>query len=404
MPRFDYKVAAPDGSISHGKADSPDADALARRLQADGQTPLSIRPSRAGQGPGFIARLQSAGLTRQDTDFITLELATLLRAGLPLARALDTLKRLADREPVIDLIDGLATDIRGGAALSDALDKRPEVFDRFYRNMVRAGEAAGALDLTLDRLADFRRRARALRETVVSALIYPTILLVLAFVALTVMLTVVVPRFTTLFNDAGRELPWLTQVVVGAGDFMQHWWWLLLALAIGSGYALRKRWQDDTGRQAIEQRLLALPLLGRLLRNIEAARFTRTLGTLLKNGVTLLTAMDIAKEVIGNRVIAQGVAGVTRRIRQGQGLAGPLADAGVLPTITTQLLRVGEETGRLETMLDELADIHEQAVQTTLKRTLALAEPVIILLIAVFITVIILAIVMAVLESNNLAF
>lgn len=406
MPLFDYKVAAPDGSVSSGRAESSDADSLARRLQSDGQIPIQIQPSRAtaSAAPGLLARLQSQRLTRQDLDFITLELATLLRAGLPLARALDTLKRLADRAPVIELIDALAADIRAGSALSDALDERPAVFDRFYRNMVRAGEAAGALDLTLERLADFRRRARALRESVISALIYPTILLVMAVAALVIMLTVVVPRFTTLFSEAGRELPWLTQLVVSAGDFMQHWWWLLLALLVAAGYAIRQQWQQDAGRARIETTLLASPVLGNLLRRIEAARFTRTLATLLRNGVTLLTAMDIAKEVIGNRVIGQGIAGVARRIRQGEGLADPLADAAVLPPLTTQLLKVGEETGRLEPMLEELAAIHEQEVETGLKRLMALAEPIIILLIAVFITVIILAIVMAVIESNNLVF
>jgi general secretion pathway protein F len=407
MPLFEYKVAAPDGSISSGRAESDDADALARRLQADGQTPIQIRPSRAagssGAGPGLLARLQPQRLTRKDVDFITLELATLLRAGLPLARALDTLKRLSDRPPVTELIDELAADIRSGSALSTALDKRPAVFDRFYRNMVRAGETAGALDLTLERLADFRSRSRAMRETLISALIYPAILVVLAIGALVIMLTVVVPRFTAMFAEAGRELPWLTQLVVSAGDFMQHWWWLLLALLLAAGYGLRQQWQQPAGRLRIEAGLLAAPVLGGLLRRIEAARFTRTLATLLRNGVTLLTAMDIAKEVVTNSVIAQGIAGVARRIRQGEGLAIPLAEAAVLPPLTTQLLKVGEETGRLEPMLEELADIHEQEVETGLKRLLALAEPVIILLIAGFITVIILAIVMAVIETNNLA-
>ena len=170
---------------------------------------------------------------------------------------------------------------------------------------------------------------------------------------------------------------------------------VLLALGAVAVYAVRQQWQQDAGRKRIEAWRLAAPVRGKLLRGIEAARFTRTLGTLLHSGVTLLTAMDIAKEVISNTLIGQGIAGVARRIRQAEGLATPLAAAAVLPAITTQLLKVGEETGRLEFMLEELADIHEQEVQTTLKRLLALAEPVIILLIAGFITVIILAIVMA---------
>lgn len=405
MPLFEYKAAAADGSLVEGQADCADARTLARRLTAQGQTPIHIGTvQQARRTRGLSLRLQPDRLTRKDIDFITLEMATLLRSGLPLLRALETLARIANRPPVRELLETLAADIRSGSALSSTLDRHPDHFDRFYCNMVRAGESAGALNLALERLAAFRSHNRALREALVSSLIYPSILVLLAVGTLAVMLSVVVPRFTTLFHDAGQELPWLTQLVVSASEGVQHGWWMILALTVGAIYAVGRQWRDPASRERIESRLLVLPIIGKLLRNIEAARFTRTLATLLHNGVNLLAAVDIAKEVVTNTSIARGIAGTRQRLRQGEGLAIPLAEANVFPALTTHLLQVGEESGRLEAMLEELAKVHEKEVETGLKRLLALVEPLVILVIAFFITLIILAIVMAVIESNNLVF
>jgi general secretion pathway protein F len=277
-------------------------------------------------------------------------------------------------------------------------------FPRLYVNMVRAGEATGALDMALERLAEFRGKARELRESIFSALLYPSILVVMAVVAVAVMLAFVVPRFTEMFVDAGRELPLLTRVVVASGNFVEQWWWAIGLAVAGVFLWLRRAWRDPVRREAWDARLLRLPLAGPLVTKIEAGRFTRTLGTLLGNGVSLLTAMDIAKQVVGNRVIARGLSEVALKVRQGEGLARPLAEADVLPPLTNQLLRVGEETGRLEHMLQQLADIYEREVRDGIARLLTLAEPVIILVIAGFITVIILSVVLAVIETNNLAF
>ncbi|MEJ2577307.1 MAG: type II secretion system F family protein, partial [Gammaproteobacteria bacterium] len=230
------------------------------------------------------------------------------------------------------------------------------------------------------------------------------ILIVLAIVAVAVMLAFVVPRFTEMFTEAGRELPLLTQLVVATGSFVERWWWAIGLAGLAAALWFRQQLRDPVERERWDQRLLRLPLAGALVTKIEAGRFTRTLGTLLGNGVSLLTAIDIAKEIVGNRVIARSLAQVALRVRQGEGLARPLAAAAVFPPLTTQLLKVGEETGRLEQMLGELADIYEREVRRDLQRLLTLAEPVIILMIAGLITVIILSVVLAVIETNDLAF
>jgi general secretion pathway protein F len=270
--------------------------------------------------------------------------------------------------------------------------------------MVRAGEASGALDLALERLAEFKQRARELRESIVSSLFYPAILIVLAIIAVAIMLAFVVPRFTEMFAEAGRELPLLTRIVVGIGSGVEQFWWLILLAIAGLVVWVRRQLADPVARERWDAQFLRLPLAGALIGKIEAGRFTRTLGTLLKNGVSLPAAIDIAKEIIGNRVIARALVQVAQRVRQGEPLSRALTEAAVLPPLTTQLLKVGEETGHLERMLEQLAEIYDREVRTDIQRALTLGEPLIILLIAGLITVIILSIVLAVIETNNLAF
>jgi general secretion pathway protein F len=406
MPWFEYRAARGDGAVVEGRSEAPDRRTLVRQLEAQGQVPLQIVERRA-ETPAAAARawrFGSARLTGKDVDYLTLELATLLRAALPLDRALDTMTRLAGKPARRELTENLAREIRSGASLSQAMERQDGVFDRFYVNMVRAGEASGALDLALERLAEFKQRARELRESIVSSLFYPAILIVLAIVAVAIMLAFVVPRFAEMFTEAGRELPWLTRVVVAVGSAVEHWWWLMLLAVVAFVFWARRQLSDPVSHERWDAQLLRLPLVGGLIRKIEAGRFTRTLGTLLRNGVSLPAAIDIAKEIIGNRVISRALAQVALRVRQGEPLSRALTEAAVLPPLTTQLLKVGEETGHLERMLEQLADIHEREVRTDIQRTLTLGEPVIILVIAALITVIILSIVLAVIETNNLAF
>ena len=406
MPWYEYRAARGDGAVVEGRSEAPDRRTLVRRLEAEGQVALQV-VERSPAAPAATARQWRFGagrLTGKDVDYLTLELATLLRASLPLDRALDTMSRLAGKPARKALTENMAREIRSGASLSQAMERQGAVFDRFYVNMVRAGEASGALDLALERLAELKQRARELRESIVSSLFYPAILIVLAIVAVAIMLAFVVPRFTEMFAEAGRELPVLTRMVVAVGSGVEHWWWLILLGIAALAVWVRRQLRDPVTRERWDAQLLRLPLAGGLIQKIEAGRFTRTLGTLLRAGVSLPAAIDITKETIGNRVVARALAQVALRVRQGEPLSRALTEAAVLPMLTTQLLKVGEETGHLERMLEQLADIYEREVRTDIQRALTLGEPVIILVIAGLITVIILSIVLAVIETNNLAF
>jgi len=392
--------------VIEGQIEAADRDTAARNLQVQGKIPIQIDSTGTETAAPALgsARWGSTRVSSTDIDLFTIELATLLRAGLPLGQALETLTGLSDKPAMTKITGEINTAVRGGKPLSAALELADPGFDRFYRNMVRAGESSGALDVALERLADYRNNRRELRQALISALLYPAILLLLALVAVTVMLAFVVPQFTQLFSEAGRELPLLTRMVAGAGELVTGWWWLiLLVLGIG-GWWLRRDWNDPAGRARWDARLLRLPMVGPLIRKLQTARFSRTLSTLLASGSHLLPALEIAREIVGNAVMAQALGHVTQRVREGEGLAAPLAEANILPPLATRLISLGETSGKMEPLLTQVADIYERDVQATLKRMLTLAEPVIIITIALLVSVIILSVILMVLESNNLAF
>jgi general secretion pathway protein F len=403
---FRYTAVGNDGESVSGTLEAGDSGRAARILQAKALLPLNIDPADA------VATTESATTARRrwrggrsaTVDLFTLELTTLLDAGLPLAQALDTLAELSDDESLARLARTINKAVRHGRPLSEALKASDGGFDDFYCNMVRAGESSGALDLALARLSAFRNARRELRQSLVSALIYPSILLVLAIVAVMILLAFVVPQFTVMFADAGRELPLLTRLVAGTGELLTRWWWAILLTLGGTGWWLYQDWSTPAGRARWDAWLLRLPLVGDLLRTINTARFTRTLASLLENGINLVPALEIAREIVANTVLSKALGQVVRRVREGEGLSAPLADTGQFPPLATQLIRVGESSGRLERMLAQVAGIYERDVQTTLKRFLTLAEPAIILGVAVLVTVIILSVVLMILESNSLAF
>lgn len=405
MPQYSYKAASPDGEILQGVMEAADRQSVATRLQADGNLPIHVaEESSQTNRNSFKLSFGQKRLSKKDIDLITLELATLLKAGLSLDRALDTMTRLADKPAIKELTLAINQDIRSGESLSSALENRDGHFDRFYLNMVRTGEATGALDLALERLAEFRARSREMREALLSALMYPMILLALAGIAVSIMLAFVVPRFAEMFADADHELPILTQIVVATGNFIGTWWPLIILGIVGAGYWFKRQLQDPVQREWWDSKFLKLPLIGKLIVTIETARFTRTLGTLLNSGVSALVAMDIAKEIANNRIISRDLARIAKRVRQGEGLGKPLSDSKILPPLLHQLLQVGEETGRLDAMLAQLTEIFERESQTAIQRMLSLTEPLLIIGIGGVISVIILSIVQAIIETNNLAF
>jgi general secretion pathway protein F len=409
MPLYSYRAVSAAGDVSSGELEAANESEIVDRLRDQGLLPMQIAQALGSVSSGAsVERSPRQSLfapkrvTRDHVLGITRELATLLRAGLPLDRALELLITLATSLPVAVMLQGIRDEVRGGKALSQALDARRDVFSRFYVNIVRAGEAGGALGTVLARLAETMERNKELRDSVRSALIYPTILIFVAVASIMILLVFVVPQFQTTFAQAGKALPIPTQVVIAVGTFLRNWWWAAIPTVVLLVAWFRRRGRDPAVRRIRDARLLRMPLLGDLIAKVEIARFARTLSTLLANGVTLLAGLAIVKETMGNVVLANGFDGVIAKLREGKGFGRPMADTGLYPRLATQMILVGEESGRLEEMLSRVADVYDREVATAVKRFLAVLEPVLILGLAVMVGGIVFSILLGVMGMSEL--
>jgi general secretion pathway protein F len=407
MPLFRYKAVGADGKIAQGDLEARSQTAAIDRLQTMGYVPIRADEITAAQADKRSLRRPLFGsrqITQSQVAVLTQELATLLRAKLPLDRALELLIELSPNARVQHLVTQIREQVHDGATLSAAMETQKGAFSRLYLNMVRAGEAGGAVDSVLMRLAEYMERARELRDTVTSALIYPAILLGVAGLSVVVLLIFVVPQFQQMFEDAGQALPFATEVVISLGEALRGYWWLMSGVILAVAYYFRKQFAEPATRYRWDNRLLGVPLLGELIAKLEVARFSRTLGTLMINGVPLLTALSIVKETLTNQVLAQSMGNVAESLKQGHGLAQPLMEAPYFPKLAAHMIRVGEETGHLEEMLIQVADVYDKEVRSSIKRLLALLEPALILTLGLVIAAIILSILVAILSINELAF
>lgn len=419
MPSFAYTAVNRSGAIDAGTVEAADERTAQRLLRGRGLTPVSLKPalasaipsatvSSAGSAkaaPAVTGQLWSRGsesVDRKDVLRFTSELAVLLRAGLPLDRAIKVQIESAAEGAVKQMLSDLLDALKGGKALSVGLSARPDVFDGFFISMVRSGEASGGLAAVLTDMAAYLERSRALRASVVSALVYPAILAVVALLSITLMLGFVVPEFEALFDDMGDALPLMTEMVIALGDLIAAWGWLLLIFAV-TGTLLLRRWLSTAeGQSWRDHRSVELPVLGSIFLRYEVAQFSRTLGTLLTNGVALLNAADIAIGTVRNLKVRQSLAGIAPTIKRGGRLSEAM-DLAVFSPVALQMVRVGEESGSLDSMLLQLATVYETEVEAEIKRALALLEPLLILGMGGVIAIIIIAILMGILSVNQLA-
>ncbi|MDP5070931.1 MAG: type II secretion system F family protein, partial [Congregibacter sp.] len=365
-----------------------------------GLTLLSLKSDDAGSAVG---RSRGRAPSRQDVLSMTTELAVLLRAGLPLDRSLKVLIEMASLPSMGALLSDVLKSVKAGKALSVALEPYAELFGRFYLSMLRSGEASGEMSAVLDRLVSHLEEAKATRDSVVSALIYPAILLVVAVLSIVVMLAFVVPQFESLFNDMGESLPALTRIVINAADFVTAWFWLIAVLGTVAVVAVRNWLQSAAGKQRWHAQLLRMPLFGGIVFEFEMARFARTLGTLLGNGVPLLKAIDIAIATVDNVILKGSLGVLPPAVKAGQRMSVALAEAKMFTPMVIQMTRVGEESGAMDTMMLELAKVFDNHVNSGVKRSLTLLEPLLILTMGAVIAVIIIAILMGILSVNDLA-
>lgn len=405
MPQFEYKSITAEGEVYRGKLEGDDQQDVVAHLHSIGHIPIQIYPASTGlQIRTFLPTIGPRKLKDEHICSFTRELATLLRAGLPLDRSLDVLITVTEASRITGVLTEVQREIKDGASLSTAMQRQQGLFDPFYINLLRAGESGGALEVVLERIAEHMERAMEVRAALVSALIYPAMLVFVAVSSILILLGYVVPQFTELFEDAGQILPLPTRITIALGSFMQDFWWLIALLLVGVLMAITRQLGEPEGRYRWHSRLLKMPLLGDIITKMEVARFAHTLGTLLQNGVPVLKSISIVITSVRNKVIADGLIRVSTSLKEGQRMADALAEFARFPAFAVQMIKVGEEAGNLEAMLLQVAKTYDRETRASIKRALTLVEPLLILILGVIIAAIIISILMAILSINELVF
>jgi general secretion pathway protein F len=400
MALYRYKAVTTAGEIVEGQFDVASNDEAIAKIQDAGNIPLDVREAVDGAG-GSLSLLRRSAMGPNQVLQFTQQLSVLLGAGQPLDRALQILLELPESEKAKRIVERIRDTVRGGAPLSEGLEAEPGVFSRLYVNMVRAGEIGGSLDTTLSRLADYLERSKALKESVVNAMIYPAILVVMVLGALFVLLVFVVPQFAPMFKDMNVELPMITKVVLFVGDIVQSFWWLMLILVVGTIVMLRRALKNPQTRMSFDTWLLTVKVYGPLSQKLETARLARTLGTLLKNGVPLLVAMGIARNVLGNMALADAVDKATEEVKTGGGLSFALGHSKRFPKLALQMISVGEESGALDDMLLRVADTFDVEAKNTVDRMLSALVPVMTLVMTVVVGLIMMAIILPIMSISG---
>jgi general secretion pathway protein F len=401
---YRYKAVTVDGDLLEGEMESSDQAGVIAHIQQSGNIPIRAEQART-DGLGALLRrgfVRARRLRPREIALFTQELSSLLHAGLPLDRSLQIMIEVTEDKRLQKLTTDIQEAVRGGAALSAALEAQKGVFSRFYISLIHAAEAAGTLDTSLARLADYLERNKALKDNVVSALLYPAILVSVAATSLIVILTYVVPQFMQLFDDLGRALPLSTQIVIGSAELLRDYGWLLALAGVALVVYVRAQLARPAIRYRWDRRLLRVPLVGDLVRKMDMARLCRSLGTLVANGVPLLAGLAIAKDSLSNRVLSEAVTVAGDSLKAGRGLADQMVSTGLFPALGLQMVKVGEETGQLDEMLLRVADIYDREVATAVQRMLTLLEPVLIVGLGLVIAGIIMSILLAILSVNEL--
>ncbi len=387
--------------------------AVISNLRSQGYIPLSVKAGSAGAGgKGFSFDLSSLGsislrrkkVRSRDLMIFTRELATLLQAGMPLDRSLQSLSTLTENEALKDIVGNVLTNVQEGKSLSDALALHDTVFPPIYVNMIRAGEAGGVIESVLERLAEYLENSEKVRDELKSAMTYPLILGIVGGGSITILLTYVLPKFTVIFADVGAALPASTQFVMTVSDGLKTYWWIVGLLLVAARLAFKRYTSNSAGLLNYHRAQLKMPLFGDLIRKVEVARFARTLGTMLKSGVPLLQSLDIVRAVLSNTLISTAVSAAQRDVSEGKGLSGPLERTGVFPALSLQMVAVGEDTGRLDDMLLIVAEHYDQDVSNLLRRLMNLLEPAMLLIMGLVAGFIVISMMSAVFSVNEMTF
>lgn len=407
MPVFEYKALTAAGKAVQGLREADSAKTLRATLRREGVFLTDVvgeQQAKAQQAREVNVRRWVVGrVSAEDLAIATRQLAVLVHAGIPLVEALTALVEQIDKEKLKRVLGDVKQRVNEGSTLADALGAHPRVFGELYVNMIRAGEHSGALEIVLVRLADFTESQARLRSKILGTMAYPALMMIIGSLVLGVLFTVVIPKLVKIFEDTKATLPWMTQALIAFTSFVTQWWWAILAaivLAL-SGFLRWKR--TPAGKARWHRFVLTVPVFGRLVRVIAIGRFARTLSTLLKSGVPLLTAMDIVKNVVGNVRLAEVIDQSRDAIREGESIAAPLKRSGEFPPLVFHMIAVGERSGALEEMLSNVANAYESQVDTTVTALTSLLEPLMIVLMGVIVGFIVFSVLTPILQINTIA-
>ena len=397
MPTFNWSARpAAGGDIKQGEIELPTKDEVLAFLHRQKLIPVAVR-----EKPKQFQIQFGTGITTRDIVIFTRQFATMINSGLPLVQSLDILGEQTENQSLAKVLGEVLYDVESGHTLADAMGRHPKVFTELFVNMVAAGEAGGILDTILLRLATFLEKHDALVRKIKGAMIYPAVIFSVAGMAIVILLIFVIPTFQTMFESAGIPLPLPTRIVIGMSQFLQAFWWALLIGIVASVFAIRQAYSTDGGRLFIDKLMLALPILGDLQRKAAVARFTRTLGTLVSSGVSILEGLEITAKTAGNRVIHDAVMSSRASIAGGETIAGPLKESGVFPPMVVQMINVGEQTGGLDTMLTKIADFYDDEVDAAVEALLAAMEPIMIVVLGVVVGGMIVAMYLPIFDMIN---
>ncbi|MBV9079643.1 MAG: type II secretion system F family protein [Elusimicrobia bacterium] len=404
MPAFAYKARMLTGGLTEGVLEAPDQRSAMDQLRGQKLTPVEVVES----APSLMERIRAVlpikpTVKAKELVLFSRQLSTLVSAGVPLVQGLTILEEQVETKLFRGIVHSIKEDIEAGQSITDALRKHPDAFEELYVSMIKAGEVGGILDVILERLSSYLENAEALRAKVKGALMYPLVVSIIASCVTLFLLMFVIPTFAKIFASFGAELPFMTQILINTSNILRHFWYIVIAVPVGASIALKQYSKTEGGRRNIDSLMLNLPIFGILLKKVAVAKFTRTLGTLIKSGVPILQALETVAKTSGNKVIEIAIMTTRESVKEGERIAIQLRKANIFPPMVVQMVAIGEETGNLDTMLSKIADFYDQEVDVAVKGLTSMIEPIIIVVMGLVIGFIVIAMFLPMFELGELA-
>lgn len=405
MPIFNYKARFSNGMISNGSLEAQDQRAAVDKLRGQKLTVVEIKESQTNPIMEFLQKINplKPSVSSKELMLFSRQLSTLVTSGVPIVQGLTILADQADTKIFKSVIFKLRQDIEQGISITEAMAKHPDAFSQLYVSMIKAGEVGGILDTILERLSAYLEASEELKGKIKGAMVYPAVIGTVACLITLFILIFIIPTFNAIFSSFGAELPLPTRILIGLSGLLRHYFYMVIIIPIAAFMGFKKFRKSEAGLLLTDTYLLKLPLVGLLIKKVAVAKFSRTLGTLIKSGVPILQALDTVGKTSGNKVVENAIAISRNSIKEGERMADPLRKTGVFPQMVTQMVAIGEESGNLDTMLGKIADFYDQEVDVAVKGLTSMIEPVIMVGMGVLIGSIVIALFLPMFEMSQLA-